>query len=99
MEALRAAHAELDRLAAAAYGWADLDMGHDFRRVEYLPENDRTRHTIAETTRLEILRRLSALNRERYDAEQNAAAEATPRKTGTRRKKSGPGGMEQGALW
>lgn len=96
VEALRAAHAELDRLAAAAYGWDDLDMDHAFRQVAYLPENDRTRHTIAETTRLEILRRLSALNRERYEAEQNAAAEATPRKTGTRRKK---GSMEQGALW
>ena len=98
VEALRAAHAELDRLAAAAYGWDDLDMGHAFRQVAYLPENDRTRHTIAETTRLEILRRLSALNRERYEAEQKAAAEATPRKTGTRRKKGGTGGMEQGAL-
>lgn len=96
VEALRAAHAELDRLAAAAYGWEDLDMDHAFRQVAYLPENDRTRHTIAETTRLEILRRLSALNRERYEAEQNAAAESTPRKTGTRRKK---GSMEQGALW
>ena len=96
VEALRAAHAELDRLAAAAYGWDDLDMDHAFRQVAYLPENDRTRHSIAETTRLEILRRLSALNRERYEAEQNAAAEATPRKTGTRRKK---GSMEQGALW
>ena len=97
--ALRAAHAELDRLAAAAYGWDDLDMGHAFRQVAYLPENDRTRHTIAETTRLEILRRLSALNRERYEAEQRAAPAPKTRNTGTRRKKGGPGGMEQGALW
>ncbi|HIU17831.1 MAG TPA: hypothetical protein IAB01_05185 [Candidatus Avidesulfovibrio excrementigallinarum] len=95
VEALRGLHEELDRQAAAAYGWDDLDMSHDFRQVEYLPENDRTRHTIAEPVRLEIVRRLSALNRERYEAERNAAAKKPPRKTGTLRKK---GGMEQGAL-
>ena len=98
VEALRGLHEELDCLAAAAYGWDDLDMGHDFRQVEYLPENDRTRHTIAETTRLEILRRLSALNRERYEAEQGAVVEKKPRKTGARRKKGGADDMKQGTL-
>lgn len=98
VEALRGLHEELDCLAAAAYGWDDLDMGHDFRQVEYLPENDRTRHTIAETTRLEILRRLSALNRERYEAEQGAVVEKKPRKKGARRKKGGADDMKQGTL-
>ena len=63
-----------------------------------MPENDRTRHTIAETTRLEILRRLSALNRERYEAEQGAVVEKKPRKTGARRKKGGADDMKQGTL-
>lgn len=101
VEALRGLHEELDRRTAAAYGWSDLDMGHDFRQVEYLPENDRTRHTIAEPVRLEILRRLSALNRERYEAEQRAVVEKTPRKPTARRGRGGAGGKrgpEQGAL-
>ena len=72
IEALRARHEELDRETAAAYGWSDLDMRHDFRQVDYLPPNDNTRHTIAESVRLEVLRRLSALNRQRWQEEQKA---------------------------
>ena len=98
VEALRGLHEELDRQAAAAYGWDDLDMAHDFREVDYLPENDRTRHTIAEPVRLEILRRLSALNRERYEAERNSVVEKKPRKTGPRRRKGGTDDMKQGTL-
>ena len=62
---------------AAAYGWADIDLRHDFYSVPYLPENDRVRFTICEEARLEILRRLSQLNRERYAAEELEATETT----------------------
>ena len=41
--------------------------------MPFLPENDRIRFTISETARLEVLRRLSRLNRERWQAEQDAA--------------------------
>ena len=83
--ALRARHEELDREVAAAYGWDDLDMRHDFRQVDYLPANDNTRHTIAENVRLEVLRRLSALNRQRWQEEQTAPAQPTRGRRGSRR--------------
>ena len=90
--ALRARHEELDREVAAAYGWDDLDMRHDFRQVDYLPANDNTRHTIAENVRLEVLRRLSALNRQRWQDEQTAPAQPARGRRSSRR------GPAQGSL-
>ncbi|WP_341770493.1 type IIL restriction-modification enzyme MmeI [Aquabacterium commune] len=69
IECLRLAHREIDRALADAYGWVDLDLGHDFHEVSYLPENDRVRFTISEPARIEALRRLSELNRQRYEEE------------------------------
>ncbi|KVO06442.1 hypothetical protein WJ71_09560 [Burkholderia ubonensis] len=74
---LRDLHLQIDDAVAAAYGWADIDLRHDFYSVPYLPENDRVRFTICEEARLEILRRLSQLNRERYAAEELEAMETT----------------------
>ena len=68
-ESLRKARREIDRALADAYGWADLDLGHGFHEVSYLPENDRVRFTISEPARIEVLRRLSELNRQRYEEE------------------------------
>lgn len=83
---LRALRARIDEAAVLAYGWGDLDLGHGFHEVSYLPENDRVRFTIRETTRLEVLRRLSELNRQRYEEEvaqglhgSNGAGAVTPR--------------------
>ena len=53
------------------YGWQDLDLGHDFHEVEILPENDRVRYTISPAARKELLKRLLALNHQRY-AEEDA---------------------------
>lgn len=69
---LRDIHREIDRAVSASYGWDDLDMNHDFHEVPYLPENDRVRFTISESARLEILRRLSGLNRQRHQQEVQA---------------------------
>ena len=52
-------------------GWDDLDLDHGFHEVAYLPENNCMRFTVSETTRVEILRRLSELNRDRFDEEIN----------------------------
>lgn len=99
---LRARHEELDRLVAVAYGWDDLDMTHDFRQVEYLPANDNTRHTIAESVRLEVLRRLSTLNRQRWEEERESlpepggATDAATKKAG--RSARGKAGASQGTL-
>lgn len=66
---LRALHHHMDQAVARAYGWDDLDLGHGFHEVPYLPENDRVRFTISEPARIEVLRRLAELNRQRYDEE------------------------------
>lgn len=66
---LRNLHCDMDRTVARAYGWDDLELDHDFQELLFLPENDRVRFTISETARLEVLRRLAALNRQRYQQE------------------------------
>lgn len=66
---LRALQREMDIAVARAYGWDDLDLQYGFHEVPYLPENDRVRFTISETARVEVLRRLSDLNRQRYQEE------------------------------
>lgn len=66
---LRDLHSQIDNALALAYGWDDLDLGHGFHEVSYLPENDRVRFTISEAARLEVLRRMARLNRERYESE------------------------------
>ncbi|WP_131111566.1 Eco57I restriction-modification methylase domain-containing protein [Sulfuricystis thermophila] len=69
IDSMRAMHREIDLAVARAYGWDDLDLEHGFHEVPYLPENDRVRFTISERARLEVLRRLSELNRQRYEEE------------------------------
>lgn len=91
---LRGLHEALDKAAAAAYGWNNLDMSHDFREVGYLPDNDNVRHTIAEPVRLEVLKRLTLLNKARFEQEQAAAASAA--KTGKQRTRRAP--ARQGSL-
>lgn len=69
IEGLRALQCEMDVSVTRAYGWDDLDLGHGFHEVPYLPEKDRVRFTISETARVEVLQRLSELNRLRYQEE------------------------------
>jgi len=83
--ALRRLHFELDTAIGNAYGWHDLNLGHDFIEVETLPENDRVRYTISPAARKEVLKRLLALNHQRA-AEQAASAPAAKSKTKRPRK-------------
>lgn len=76
---LRELHRRIDEAVLAAYGWTDIDLGHGFHSVPYLPENDRLRFTLCEEARLTILRRLAQLNRARWQAEQQELAEAAAR--------------------
>lgn len=80
---LRDLQREMDATVARAYGWKDLDLEHGFHEVPYLPEGDRVRFTISEAARLEVLRRLSELNRQRYEEEvaQGLHGDGTPRAT------------------
>lgn len=81
IEELRVLQQEMDTAVARSYGWDDLDLGHGFHEVPYLPENDRIRFTISEAARVEVLRRLLELNRQRYEEEvaRGLHADATPR--------------------
>jgi len=81
IEGLRALQREMDTAIARAYGWDDLDLEYGFHEVSYLQENDRARFTISETARVEVLQRLSELNRQRYEEEvvQGLHGAATPR--------------------
>lgn len=79
IQALRDVHVAIDERVKALYGFDDLDLEYGFHDVAYLPEEDRTRYTVSEKARLEILRRLAKLNQERYEEEQ--AAQQLPSKS------------------
>jgi hypothetical protein len=95
IEQLRQQLREIDAAVASVYNWNGFDLDHGFHEVSYLGENDRVRFTISETARLEVLRRLGDLNRQRYEEEQ-AAAPATKPRVPKGRAKAAPAG--QGAL-
>lgn len=77
---LRRQHRELDLVVCDAYGWTDLDLGHDFVEVETLPENDRVRYTISPAARKEVLKRLLAENHRRAALQTQATEAAAPAK-------------------
>lgn len=64
IQKLRDLHVKMDVAVAAAYGWSDLDLDHDFHDTK-----QGTRFTISEAARREILQRLLKLNHERYAEE------------------------------
>lgn len=90
MNEFREFHRQLSIETLNAYGWYDLDLQYGFHEVPYLPEDDRVRFTISETARVEVLRRLSELNRQRYEEEvaQGLRGDAAPR-TSTRAPRAG----------
>jgi hypothetical protein len=67
IQQLRDLHVELDKAVAAAYGWDDLKLGHDFHQTK-----QGLRFTICDPARREVLTRLLKLNHVRY-AEEVAA--------------------------
>lgn len=64
IEELRRLRRELDRAVADAYGWADLELDHDFRETPL-----GLRYTISEAVKTEALDRLLELNHARYAEE------------------------------
>ena len=70
---LRELHKKVDAAVVSAYGWDDLKLEHHFHDVDYLSGNDRVRFTISENARNEILDRLTLLNKQRFDEEQEEA--------------------------
>ena len=68
----RSLQKQIDEAVRDAYGWNDIDLEHGFHAVSHLPDNDNIRYTISEPARIEILRRLAQLNRQRWQEEQEA---------------------------
>jgi hypothetical protein len=79
---LRDLHLQMDEAVAAAYGWDDLPLEHDFHDTA-----QGMRYTISEAARREVLKRLLALNFERYEEEQRLGVGMDVKK-GKRGKKS-----------
>jgi hypothetical protein len=65
---LRELHVEMDKAVASAYGWDDLELGHDFHETA-----QGVRFTVSESARREILSRLLKLNHERHEEEMKNA--------------------------
>lgn len=72
LEEMRRLQREIDVAVRDSYGWQDIDLDHGFHEVGYLPANDNVRYTISEPARIEILKLLAALNRQRWEEEEAA---------------------------
>ena len=90
---LRNLHRQLDNAIRDAYGWSDLDLGHDFHEVETLAENDRVRYTISPAARKEILKRLLALNHQRAAEQATTAPSKTIKRARTTKKNPAQGNL------
>jgi hypothetical protein len=87
---LRELHVELDYAVRDAYGWDDLDLGHDFHQTKF-----GVRFTFAPTPRQEVLDRLLELNHERYAEEVRQGLHGKA-KSKRRAKAPAPGAMTLG---
>ncbi|MCG8086115.1 MAG: restriction endonuclease [Candidatus Thiodiazotropha taylori] len=87
---VRDLHRKIDEAIAMAYGWNDITLEHGFHELNHLPGTDRVRYTISEEARLEVLRRLSRLNKERYEeeVEKGLHAKKKPKKKAAAKKKA-----------
>jgi hypothetical protein len=65
----RALQEQLDVAVSKAYAWDDIQLGHGFHKVPYLPESDNQRFSISDAARTSILKRLAELNERRHDEE------------------------------
>jgi len=95
---LRRLHKEMDETVLKAYGWTDINLAHDFHEVEYLPENDRIRYTIAPAARREVLKRLLELNHKIHAQEMEAEKQSTPT-TKPRKSKKQKGNDTQSSIF
>lgn len=81
---------EMNKQVLAAYRWQDLELEMDFYEVPYLQGSDRVRFTMRDSVRLELLRRLSELNHQRYQDEVAAGLHTEGRsRTSSRAQRSG----------
>lgn len=84
---LRNLLATVDAQVVAAYGWTDIEITQDFRDFSGGSVNDPWRWGISEETTVELMRRLSELNRQRFEELLQAQATSpSPAKRGRRTK-------------
>ena len=83
----------MDERVLKAYSWENIDLAHDFYKMDYLPENDRVRYTISPEARKEVLKRLLKLNHEIHEQEVKAGLHAKG-KTKKKQKADAPGQMK-----
>ena len=69
IEVLRKAQIKINDTILDAYEFDDIEPEYGFHKVGYLPESKNLRFTISETAREEVLYRLSMLNKERFELE------------------------------
>ncbi|MGG7643907.1 Eco57I restriction-modification methylase domain-containing protein [Rhodovulum sp. YNF3179] len=69
LEECRTLQAEINEAVIRAYGFEGVDLDYDFHEVAYLPEGKNLRLTMSEVAREDMLCRLTALNKERHEAE------------------------------
>ncbi len=91
---LRELHVEMDYAVAAAYGWKDLELNHDFHETK-----QGLRYTISEAARREVLDRLLQLNHDRYAEEVAQGLHDKKKKKGKSRKKKAKTTSEQANLF
>lgn len=63
LKELRRLQEKMNNAVCLQYGWDDLDLSCGFHEVGYLPDGNNIRFAMREVARLEVLRRLSKLNK------------------------------------
>ncbi|WP_202967630.1 Eco57I restriction-modification methylase domain-containing protein [Comamonas testosteroni] len=71
----------IDNEVTAAYGWDDLKIAHHFREIKGGSANDPWRWSLSEGVTADVLGRLTALNRERFDADVSSRGASTATKS------------------
>lgn len=66
----------VDAQVATAYGWTDIDVTYDFREFAGGSVNDPWRWALSEEVSTELMRRLTELNRQRFEEFSQAQANA-----------------------
>lgn len=78
---LRQILADIDKAVATAFEWTDLEIIYDFRSFGGGSANDNWRWAVADKTTVEILDRLTKLNRQRYEQEVEKGLHGKPQKS------------------
>lgn len=87
----------IDNEVTTAYGWDDLEIVYDFREIDGGSANDPWRWSLSSDLTADLLGRLTALNRERFEAaasSSSGASTTTKSKRGRRPKAASPATLD-----